>query len=781
MDENLVPFKDNFYKECNTINFFLNLLTEIQSQIEFFEYICEKDFKLLSSVAEQGLKSIGVYKNNLKKYKNEPSNLYQVTNYLMKFLYIYYSSFKNIYQDYLLSLKKNITPNKSNVENIRKNILKHSVSMLQQALETNNRNELKKSMKETLELIMINSFKSLFNLYQLMLIYSKKKNDIFKNIQVKIEEKCKSDEINIVINEISERSYASKYKITYESLHFGNNAYKEFIINDENDIMKLSKSYLNYTYVFIKCIQIRKKLIKELRVFLDFIVKNEKEKLRKVKKVCSKITIHTKSLSYLSQGIINSWNLIFSSWNSINTNCVNFLQFQEEVLNPKLIKIVNDCNEEYKTFQKRWEKYAEIINELRKNYNKYSKSDNKDEKINTEKKNSGEKLKNYLSIDCTDFLDNNIPLLRESEIKRANEIKDLSDKVKTNLDNLLEQQVENSEKEYDNTASIDLFEEIQNIFENQLESCGVSDPENFYKYIKEKIEKIDFNDELAESARLSLAEYYENNDFDEGFEITQGEIENPFGTIIKDNEEEVYSFNVQKNLENSGIDNIIGKVKEDEISSIPIPGFDKNENLNNNNNYKTPSFNSINKKNNIYNLNNYEENDLYSDLNLINNLSEKFDELDKKKNNKINNNKRNIDINEDDENNEKNEFEFELNNKNENPDNENDNISFDGKNNENIIKESQNYNKPIHEEDINSKNKIKDGKIMNDKVLKSENKNNAIKTPDKQNVYYGILGILGLFCLKSLFSSNSILSFDSFLNVVILGIISFVFYKTQFQ
>ena len=70
---------------------------------------------------------------------------------------------------------------------------------------------------------------------------------------------------------------------------------------------------------------------------------------------------------------------------------------------------------------------------------------------------------------------------------------------------------------------------------------------------------------------------------------------------------------------------------------------------------------------------------------------------------------------------------------------------------------------------------------MKDKVLKSENKNNAIKTPDKQNVYYGILGILGLFCLKSLFSSNSILSFDSFLNVVILGIISFVFYKTQFQ
>ena len=56
-----------------------------------------------------------------------------------------------------------------------------------------------------------------------------------------------------------------------------------------------------------------------------------------------------------------------------------------------------------------------------------------------------------------------------------------------------------------------------------------------------------------------------------------------------------------------------------------------------------------------------------------------------------------------------------------------------------------------------------------------------VKVQDKQTLYYGILGILGLFCLKSLFSTNNIFSADSFLNVVILGIISFVFYKTQFQ
>ena len=92
MDENLVPFKDNFYKECNTINFFLNLLKEIQTQIEFFGYTCEKDSKILSTRSENGIKSLEVIKANIKIYKNEPSNLYLIVNELIKFLYLYYSS-----------------------------------------------------------------------------------------------------------------------------------------------------------------------------------------------------------------------------------------------------------------------------------------------------------------------------------------------------------------------------------------------------------------------------------------------------------------------------------------------------------------------------------------------------------------------------------------------------------------------------------------------------------------------------------------------------------------
>ena len=56
---------------------------------------------------------------------------------------------------------------------------------------------------------------------------------------------------------------------------------------------------------------------------------------------------------------------------------------------------------------------------------------------------------------------------------------------------------------------------------------------------------------MADNARLSLAEYYEHNDFDEGFDFTQGEIDNPFGPAIKENEEKMISFNEDKNLVNS--------------------------------------------------------------------------------------------------------------------------------------------------------------------------------------------------------------------------------------
>ena len=757
MDENLIPFKEEFFKECTTISFFINVLKEIQTQIEFFGYICEKDYKIYTNKAEKCLKNIEILKSNIKNYKDEPSNLYQIENQLIKFLYIYSSNLKKIYPKCLSSIKPNITPINQNIENTRKNILKHGISMLKQIRKTRNMNDLNKNITENLDPVITKTFKSLFNLYQLILIYSKEKNNLYQKIKTDVESLLKSEEINIVNNEISERNFAEKYKIKYEPLYFGNNVYRELLTDEKKDVMTLSKSFLNYTNVFIKCIQIRKKLVKELRIFFDVMQQKDKEQLERFKKVCGKITSITKSLSYSSQGIINSWNLIFSSWNSLYTSEVNNLQFQEEISNPKLIKIINECNEEYKNFEKRWEKYSEKINELRKNYSKLLKSEKTDEKLEEIKKQE-EAFKNFLSIDCTDFLDNNIPLLRESEIKRANEIKDLADKIKSNYNTNLEEYIENSEKEYDNAASIDIFEEVQNIFESQLEVCGIYDSEKYFENLREKLEKIDLSDKLADNARVSLAEYYEHNDFDDDFEISKGDMENPFGAAIKENEDGIYNFETT-NIAKSQI----GMVEEELMSNIPNNEKNDIQNFNINFNNNTPTFNIDNYKeinsNNI--IRTSEENDLYSDLKIINNLNVKFKEeaqIYQRESEDMETNKEIKNIKENDL-----------------KDNNNNNQRFDSIKDLNFINNIKEKGiEEKREEKNNNLNEVPQNKIFG-------NKKALINNQDKQTLHYGILGILGLFCLKSLFSSSNIFSADSFLNVVILGIISFIIYKTQFQ
>ena len=412
-----------------------------------------------------------------------------------------------------------------------------------------------------------------------------------------------------------------------------------------------------------------------------------------------------------------------------------------------------------------------------------------------EKKNNEEALKNYLMIDCTDFLDNNVPLLRESEIKRANEIKDLADKIKSNINANIDEYLENSEKEYDNAASIDLFEEVQNIFESQFQVCGIQDSEKYFESLREKLENIDLNDKLSDNARLSLAEYYEHNDFDDEFEFSKEDMENPFGNAVKDNEDGIYNFE-KNNLAKSAI----GMVEEELISNISKneKNTDFDNNATDNNNYKTPNFKFENKQNaNNNGINRTsDENDYFADLKIINNLKASFKEQERRLSSKNINFKETIKI-----------FPYEQNLETiKDNEKENENIDKEHLNNDNNLDKNSlnktnsdkikkqlsisfnncNFVNPDEEKDSEIKDKELDIKNKNEEKIDKlnevqKNKNKEINNQDKQTLHYGILGILGLFCLKSLFSSNNIISIDSFLNVVILGIISFILYKTQFQ
>lgn len=860
MEEKLLPYKDDFYKECNIIDFFVKALNEVKIQIEFYGYLCEKDFKIFTQIAEKNLKKIKLLKDNLSNYKDEPSNLYLVESEIIKVMQIYFSTYQKLYPDCLKSIKANINPIARNLENTKNNILKHSISMLEQAFENNDKSELQKYLKDTLELVMINTFKGLFNLYQLILIYSKKKNNLYQTIKNAIEEKTSSEQIDIVINDISERKYAQKNKVNYEPIHFGNNVYKALLTDYPNDVLTLANSFLCYTSCFIKCIQMRKKIIKEIRIFSEVIKKKNDSFIPIIKKICEKITKMTKTLSHSSPGTINSWNLVFSTWNTIYASYLSYEQYNEEMCSLKLTRHIEECHEEYKHFQKKWENYAEKIKELRNKYMKYNqpksqKEENKEksEEENNEKKKREEKLKNYLMGECSDFLDDKVATLRNSELERVNEVKDLLEKFKENIKKNLEVYLEDTENEYDNAASIELFEQIQNIFEDQLDSLDIKDTETFMDYMREKISKINFNDNLAENARVSLAEYYEHNDIDDGFDFSGDEMENPFGANIKDDDISNNGFNFdEKKIIDTAID------LKDEISSIP-----NNKNINDNSinninelnneiqsnlNINTPNFNTINSENNAKDLNNVDKENLNKNLNSdfnempkqetkVFNFDEKFEE------NKIpkvqrrvshHDSKRridnlagstlcclrggNIDINN------------EIDNVNFDPNDIVDNKPEDNEissNNTPLIKKDENINNPIEnknkekigtkinaEEISLNKNKLANKTEEIGKTFTFHNENNVpsnrmiaqkinkvqdninlkkgdnnvnnmniknIRNQDKQTLHYGILGILGLFCLKSLFSTNNIFSADSFLNVVILGLITFIMYKTQFK
>ena len=366
------------------------------------------------------------------------------------------------------------------------------------------------------------------------------------------------------------------------------------------------------------------------------------------------------------------------------------------------------------------------------------------------------------------------------------------------------------------------------MFEGQFESLEINeDMETYMESIKEEISKINFNDDLADNARMSLAEYYDHNDLDDGFDCSGGEITNPFGNKII--EEDNKEYNLNKDM----INGKIGALKDEELSSIID---NKNNNINIENdldeiNYlknKMSSFqeikskekkrSEINELNNNQNITNNEFNNVKGKLNAEE--SKKInDENTNKKNKKkiikpkefikkssLHDSKRridnlagdtlcclrggNIDMNNDLESfNDQNFDEIkedgfdDLNIKK--------NITFEG----NIISPIYSNKDVITQANINYEEKENENITGLNENLPHFDKNNKIKNDindknkiiqkinrqDNTTLNYAILSIIGLFCLKSLFSSNNFFSSDSFLNIVILAVIGFIMYKTQFN
>ena len=178
---------------------------------------------------------------------------------------------------------------------------------------------------------------------------------------------------------------------------------------------------------------------------------------------------------------------------------------------------INNKNEEYKKFESEWASIAKKIKDLRNKYVKYYtnnkikeiKENSKEYKIFIEKE---QEIKDYLNTQCYSFLNSKIPIIREIEKRKAKEIKEICYKFKKLLKIENEKNYELSKMESENAASIDIYQELKDIFIKENNIFQIREFDNFMDNLKDKIlAKIDFSeDNLAIKVKGFLDNYSQN-------------------------------------------------------------------------------------------------------------------------------------------------------------------------------------------------------------------------------------------------------------------------------
>ena len=614
INEELSPYEKEFNSECNKIKIFCLSLSEIKFQIEFLEKICGKELEIYEKQSSQILSLLNNFEDNILIYISEPSNLYSVITDLISVIGINFQFLRIGLIDCYKIFQNNIPNISKTLDGFNEDILKKSLSLLREAQyksgNKENKENLNKYLNQIFELVVSNVFKGLVYIHQFFFLYSKAKNDFNMQIKTSTEEKTNNKVINIVINDFSERKFAKDSGIYYEPIHFGNSNYDILLKNESENVISLCDSYLYYGKIFIKCIQIRQKLIEQLKTLINDIVNQSPNNLiEKISHVKEKILRTKNSFKVLGIGTEKSWDLLIQSWNYLYNSLNSFLQFCIDISSDELKDNSNGRNEDYKTFENEWEKLSKKIVDLRNKHSKYYtnerkkqiKGNQKEYKIFVEKE---KQIKSFLNTQCYEFLNSNVPMIREIEKKRAAEIQDICYRFKKLLKKNNEENIEYSRIELENVTSIDIYQEVKDIFNKQNNKLQIRDFDNYMDNLKDKIlTKIDFGqDNLSKNVKSSLDNYLQNN-----MEMN-GYYEQSFSDSMMDSLKELQ-------LEAGGGSNRIDKDKEN------------NNNLDLNSNY---SLSLINQKNSSLLKNKFSSNEIiFNDLIKNNNNLNKINNNDK--------------------------------------------------------------------------------------------------------------------------------------------------------
>ena len=519
INEDLSPYEKDFYTECTKIKFFCSSLKDIKFQIEFLKKICGKELEIYEKQSSNLPILINAFNESIFNLSSEPSNLFSIITELVTLINTNFSFMRIGLIDCYKIFENNIPPISKSLDAFNNEIIKKSISLLKESSQaSNNKENLNKYLNQTLELVVINIFKGLVYMHQFFVLYSKAKNDLNLGIKNTIEEKSNNKIIDIVIDDFSERKLAKEsFGIIYEPIHFGNQNYDIMLGNDSENIISLCDSYFYYGQIFIKCIKLRKKLISQFKKLIkDILNQSPNNIIEKILHIRDKIQKAKEGFKILGIGTEKSWDLIITSWTLLHNTMNNFFQFYQEIGMTDLKENPNGKKEDYKSFETEWGKLSKKIIELRNKYAKYYTTEKKREIKQNQKEykeliEKEKQIKLFLNGECYDFLNTNVPIIREMEKQKVIEIQEICHRFKKIMKKNNEENLENSNIELKNSALFDIYQEIKDIFNKQNNKLKITDLDNYIDQLKEKMLKIDFGqDNLIQNVKSSLENYFKN-------------------------------------------------------------------------------------------------------------------------------------------------------------------------------------------------------------------------------------------------------------------------------
>ena len=582
------------------------------------------------------------------------SNLYDNSNRMMSEIVGFINAHKNI-QDNYLKIKANLDEAQMNKKKIdsdpkyaynisTKEKAENKVIMFLKEMEqiypkiqkfSDSLSEKKKrfnsTMRDNLELIVTNTFKYLANLHQVFFLYSKNKYDqfnmlldIFKNQN----NNMKSTSINL--NDYSERKFGELQGIKYDGIDMID-LEDELLKTNPNQLMNTAKSIINYTNVFLLCIRYRKKVMKIFKKKFPNFFKEIKDNYEYILQEKKKLMEFVSNLKLIGEGTKKSWNIFFSVIidKEVHSEINEVFKITDE--------IITETRTEYYSFLNIWKKYEKKINEHKDNIKELDNTlfqerklkasqnlNNSNSKVGEKLKNKAEKLLNILK-ETTEFLNNNIPNIREKDSKLINKLIDCFSNINKIYENEMNKLINMTQEEIEISTSLDLFDECVFLFSKYFQQFNITNYESFMEKIKMKILlKTDFQKEkigqstyeqLNDFSGLNNTSFFDKRDnnnskiiFNDSSSSISEQTKEKEIMIVKDDNE----INTDKNIENpispilktkidyNSTNNKTNIQQKNELKNL-VDNLDNQENNNSNKN-------NINNSNNLINLTEDENN-----------------------------------------------------------------------------------------------------------------------------------------------------------------------------